>query len=126
MTVRRRIILAVGLIACLGLAAWEAVRFSQAPKPAVTLDNCRRLRVGMREAEVEAVLGPPDGPADASGNRDWKGERCRVQLRFDASGAVTDGIVMYSTAGGDKGCLILGSLLQPPSFWDQLRGTLPW
>jgi hypothetical protein len=55
---KRLLVLAVGLLACLGLVALVVWRLWPA-KPGVTPENFHLLRVGMTEQEVEATLGGP-------------------------------------------------------------------
>ncbi len=57
---RRRLLLALG-VALAVLVAAVAVWWLAPPRPGVTAANCARIKKGMREAEVEAILGGPPG-----------------------------------------------------------------
>jgi hypothetical protein len=78
------------------------------PKPEVTPDNFRRLRVGMRQREVEAVLGGPGhfgGHVTMSYFMSWTGDNARVLLQFDEWGVEEVGRGWFKV--GDKTVLRL-------------------
>jgi hypothetical protein len=88
----------------------------------VTPDNFHRLRVGMTEREVEAILGKPGEPVlytTFGPDTFWSGEHCRVNVWFGRGG------VACAELAGDDG---LQEFLpdRDPSFWDHLRRWLPW
>jgi hypothetical protein len=103
---RRRLLLGAGALALLvlGLACWFAFVLPPAPPPGVTEGNFYRLRLGMAEADVEAVLGTPGNPLDfGKGLRVWEEPKGAVSiiLSFDAAGRVTSGsLYLHDTAGG--------------------------
>jgi hypothetical protein len=120
----RRLVLAVGLLACPGLLVFLA-RPLPPPllplQPGVTPENFRRLHEGMSTGEVKAILGEPE---ERLHNSDtlfwvWKGEGCRIGIAFcvDAFAGelhTDDGQVSHLPSS------------QPPPSWDRLRGLLPW
>jgi hypothetical protein len=99
----RRLLLFAGVVAVLGAAGlllpqlpWldatggtrVRARIAQEPlKPGVTTDNFRRIQVGMREDEVEAILGGSGKPWPTSGldvyeRRFWVGDDSAVFVGF--------------------------------------------
>ena len=58
---RRRLLLGSGALALLGLAGMLVVTQLLRAGPAITPASYERIREGMTEAEVEAVLGGPPG-----------------------------------------------------------------
>src|SRR5437868_4562391 len=85
---RRKLVLGVGLLACLGLVAlvvWSLLP----PKPGVTEANFLRLHAGMSQQEVRRVFG---GPGEFAGYmtfqhlQDWEGDHCHVTILFSDFG----------------------------------------
>jgi hypothetical protein len=127
---RKKLVLAFGLVVCLGLVAlfgWHLLP----PKPGVTEANFRRLHQGMSKAQVEAILGGPG--ADQWAVYAWKGDRCLVAIGF--IGDETAGLGWFHVDDGEEphpwdglypepGDLKLPP--QPTPFFDQLRRMLPW
>ena len=60
MTKRRRMLVLVGVAAVVGVTAFAGWRFLSYP-PCFNRADYERIREGMTEAEVEAVLGVPPG-----------------------------------------------------------------
>jgi hypothetical protein len=120
----KRMLLAFGLLFALGLVALMLVwRAPRGPAPEVTAEACHRLRQGMSEAEVKAILGQPSpqaAPVVFQGARVWKGERCQAELNFDAFGGLSDGVVLEEGTGH------VWQVPPPerPPAWEQLRGLL--
>jgi hypothetical protein len=114
---RRRLFLALGLLACVlaGGAAWVHWR----TPTAINHENAAKIQGGMTLAEVETILGgpardettgpvereePPEfAPPDARGIRwriafadmraglqRWESDQARVWVHFDENGFVTD------------------------------------
>jgi SmpA / OmlA family len=98
----RRAIRTSGLLACLGLLGLVALSLTW-PRPGVSRANYDRIRYGMTQEAVEAVLGGP--PGDYTSNAyDWSwvlnhrgyptGHSCRtwtadheaIRIRFDGDG----------------------------------------
>src|SRR5690349_7307465 len=96
---RRRLLLGAGALALLGLAAGLTVWWA-GPRPGVTLDNFRRLRPGMTDAQAERLLGRPADSSDLSfiaGHiRIWDRphEDIQIKLYFDRK----DGLLWAGTA----------------------------
>ena len=92
--------LTVGLVALAGVAAFVA--WPRVDR--ITRENADRIRPGMTQAEVEAILGPPgdyrsgatvlaydDGMSAAKVGRtaeDWVNDRGAITLEFNQAGRV--------------------------------------
>jgi hypothetical protein len=80
---RRRLLLGAGVLAAAGLLGAYAM---VPPEPGVTPANCCRLRVGMKEQDVEAILGRPGrlglqiGPVY---QKVWQAGPVTVRIVFD-------------------------------------------
>jgi hypothetical protein len=98
---RRKLLVALAGLAVV-VAAWAIVLWPRAmPTSLVTKENCARIQLGMRRAEVEVILGPagdystdPRWASDwpAPGRPDsarWLSDRGAIYVCFDASGGVT-------------------------------------
>jgi hypothetical protein len=111
--VRRRLFIALGLLACVLLTS--GVAWLLWPQTAITQENAAKLRKGMTLAEVEAMLGGParddsTGPLEMAGGgwpavgayasinsatpgdphyQVWKSDRRLVGVRLDDSGRVS-------------------------------------
>jgi hypothetical protein len=127
---RRRLLLCVGVVACLGLAVGGFVWLTL-PPPGVTRENYERIREGMSQADVEAVLGVPPGAYGRGGIAEiassnsilvfdpswrtecWAGDTISIQVSFD-----TDGRVAW------KSYSVI--LREQETFWERLRRLLPW
>jgi hypothetical protein len=99
---RRRLLVVLGVpLAVLILV--DAVWCLTPPRPGITSANCARIRVGMRRAEVEAILGGPPGYYHGgrlvSRREDpfeslygtmpaWAGDEGTVYVRFSRDGNV--------------------------------------
>jgi hypothetical protein len=79
------LVLAAGLLACLGLPALRQLW----PRPGVTPDNFLRLRKGMTRQHVAAILGSPGRPEKP--DTVWEGDRCRVSVQFADVNSALDG-----------------------------------
>jgi hypothetical protein len=118
---RKRMLLAFGLLIGLGLVALVVWRL-QPPRSGVTEANFRRLHAGMSEAQVEAILGPTEVPVMCNtGDMTyaWQGEHCSACIAFFASGSC-DG-----TLRTDDG-RVMTIPPEPAPFLDQLRRLLAW
>jgi hypothetical protein len=127
---KKWVLLTLGLLlglSLVGLVVWHLLP----PRPGVTPENFHRLRVGMREQEVEAILGEHgEIPAErviVTGSdlpyeryRYWGGKHSHVEVRFN-SGRVCQGR-LWDTDDGRQESLPN----RDPSFWDRGRGWLPW
>jgi hypothetical protein len=126
--VKRRLllVLAVGLLAGLGVAGWMLLRPQplppEPPPPGVTPDNFRRLRQGMSIAEVEAALGEPEKRIEmwALTTQVWKGEGCRISITFGMD-------ALFGELDTEDGQVVgLPPSHPPPSVWERLSRWLPW
>jgi hypothetical protein len=91
------VLIVLAALACLGGAASTAWTLTAGP-PQVSVTSIMRLKAGMTEADVAAVLGPatadvtarpPAGvPAPAAGERmlEYAGARATARLAYDADG----------------------------------------
>lgn len=90
----RRKLLCLSLPAALLLALGAAWWAARPPEPGVTGANYQRLRLGMAQEEVEAILGPPNGTAPlAAGVREpsrwryWAGPGGEfIDIKYGADG----------------------------------------
>src|SRR4051812_22435494 len=124
---RRRslLLLAAGLLGCLGLVALVAVPRLVGLRPGVTVANFRRLHYQMSQARVEAILGGPGHERYAGGQlhrTDWDGDGCHVTVWFlevgtDGTGRVAE-LAELTSADGRWEPLAP----EPPSWLDQIRG----
>jgi hypothetical protein len=118
---RKRMVLAFGLVLGLGLAslvAWHLLP----PRPGVTPENFHRLRLGMTEPEVEAILGEPTVRGCET---DWGDEHCYVRILFrdgPPQGPYLLSEAQLETDNGRREYLPS----RDPSFWDRVRPWLPW
>jgi hypothetical protein len=119
---KKRVLVLSGVLLGLGLVALVVWLFVP-PKPGVTAENFHRLRRGMSEQEVEAILGKP-GEATVSftfgPDTYWAGEHSQVDVWF-IDGRVYRARLLYK---GDGQTEYLSDL--SPSFWDRVRRSLPW
>jgi hypothetical protein len=119
----KRMLAVCGLLLFLGLAAlvgWHLLP----PRPGVTPENFHRLRVGMTEREVEAILGQSTRPMPPLPPSCWDGEHSHI-------------FVVYLWGPFD-GYLVVGAQLDTddsrreslpnhePSLLERLRRGLPW
>src|SRR5690349_13126704 len=98
---KRRLLLGAGALACLGLAVGLFVWLTY-PRPRVTPENFRRLRLGMTRPQVEAILGQPAGvPGPMAYSVVWEGRQVRVTLDFfpDGDGPLTMGDLTFLDSG---------------------------
>lgn len=105
-----------GVLLGLGLAALVVWQFLP-PKPGVTPANFHRLRVGMSEQEVKAILGEA-GTRSGSTFTYWFTADSTVTIEFTEGNAEWGQLMM----GDGQGESLPG--LSPP-FWDRLRVLLP-
>ena len=130
---RRKLLLGVSVPALLVLAG---LLLTLLPRPGagITPASYERIRVGMTEKEVEAVLGVrpgdysggrayfpasprrPGWPPLGSGRREtlrmWAGDEVAVYVWFDDGGQAVDKMLRPLRPDGGP--------------WDHLRGLLPW
>jgi hypothetical protein len=120
---RKRLVPAVGVLACLGLVGLVVVPRLLSPGPGVTPANFHRLRLGMTEQEVEAIFGGRGedqifvrrrGP-----DRYWVDEHCQVSVWF-SDGRVAWAILLDKD---DRHMELLCD--DSTSFWDRVRRLLP-
>ncbi len=78
-----------GLFCSVFLVGLVAIACLSIPYPGVTRENCQRLRIGMSQREVEAILGEPESfsPGMPLGSSTWaegywNGEGVQVYLYF--------------------------------------------
>jgi hypothetical protein len=123
---RRRLLLGFVAAAGLWLAGAGLLLWPKPPAPGVTMENFRRLRVGMTQPQAEAVLGGPGlelpWPSRRAGTvKAWGRpfEGFAIYLEFGAGGRVT-----WADAGmpGEPG----EPLGDGDGLLDRLRLLLPW
>ena len=126
---RRRLLLGAGVLALLGLAVGLVV-WPARPRPRVTTENFRRLRLGMSRRQVERILGPPHCAGAVVHSLVWEGDGVRVTLDFSESGGGG------TLSMGDLTFVRTGAMesVRPPanlggddeeSFFDRLLRLLP-
>jgi hypothetical protein len=132
---KRRVLLGAGLLALLGLAGLVAW-LTPHPGAGITQENTERIRPGMSEAEVEAVLGCPAG--NYSG-KDVDVLQEKGELAAGWSGNAWDGPVAYRLWVGDELAVLVffrrGRVAwhqthfvadQPADWTYRIRRLLPW
>jgi hypothetical protein len=127
MAMRKRLVLAVGLVVCLGLVGLVIVPQLEPPKPGVTVENFRRLHQGMTFEEVGAILDAPGQGRTWWGEGQsltvyWKTDHGHAEVEFIDPG---EGGAQAGQFRADDGRVVL-LRPKPLSFWDQLRRRLPW
>jgi hypothetical protein len=120
---RKKLVLVLGVVALLGLAAplWGRL---QPPRPGVTEANFHRLHRGIIQREAEAILGGAGepGPQVPSGySRCWEGEHCDVCLEFSDCLPIASAGQLRTEEGR-----VEPLPAKPTPFWDQVRSMLPW
>jgi len=144
---RRRLLLGLGVVVCLGLGVLVARRLGPAdPTNQADLINPAaydRIRLGMTAGEVEALIGPPPGPRDFCLPRRPlnypKAEEGVSLVTLDRDG---DGLTFRSWSGDgyeiavvlDRRGVVVGRYLWewevvPPEeapLLDRLHRLLPW
>jgi hypothetical protein len=121
----------------LGTGGFVISLFVSAPDPGVTLENYRRLRVGMTEAQANAILGGPAEkfPIPLMGEelrptiyKLWHKDGLYVILRFavpEADGGLLMGY-LWQDAGNEDFTTLQESLSEGDSWIDRVRRLLPW
>jgi hypothetical protein len=95
------------------------------------MDNYRRLRSGMTEAQVEQILGRPGDPGDEHPNylvRQWGGDKDEVGIVLffeQKDGLLAEGVVWPSGAAS-SGIKYSEYLPEPEGPLDRLRRWLGW
>ena len=127
---RRRLLLGVGCLPCLGLVGLVLVpRLLPSPPPGLSLNNFHRLYLGMPKHEVEAILGGPGEPSLMPRGgyvcqylRSWESKEADqgINLRYDDDWRVEGGIYVGTKTG------ILEELTSKGGPLDRLRRLLPW
>jgi hypothetical protein len=102
----------------------------------VTRENCERIKHGMTEAEVRAILGKPwddslfdpEGPVGArfserkwKYSREWISDDCKIFVTFDDNGRVLDAVLLPEFA---RDFSYRSSL--PGRVWRRLRARVGW
>ena len=126
---RRRLLQGAGVLALLGLAAGLVV-WSAHPRPRVTAENFRRLRLGMTRPQVERILGPPHRAGAVVYSLLWEGDGVRVTLDFSepgGSGTLSMGDLTLLGTGAMKSVRLPTSLGgdDEETFLDRLLRLLP-
>jgi hypothetical protein len=121
----KRLLWGLGGVTALVLVAALAVYVVRALEDRITPENFDRIREGMTEREVNAILGRPADHrrdiawGDPSTLLTWVGDRFLIVTNLDERGTVDRKI----------GQEVEGSVwAEPgkPSVWKKLRGLLPW
>jgi hypothetical protein len=127
---QRTLLLGAGSLALLGLAAGPVVWLA-CPRPAVTPENFRRLRLGMTRPQVERILGQPRGAGAVDCSLVWEGEGVRVTLDFaepGGGGTLVTGDLTFLRSGAREAVRLPAHLggEDEETFLDRLRRLLPW
>ncbi len=122
---RRGVLLAVGALALLGLAGFVTFLYLTRPAPGVTPENFQRLRLGMTESQVEAVLGSagedyPGAPAGPDRVLAWDGPGIEVVVYF-TKGRVSRGVLLRQ-----DGTWVQTEDADNLPWIDRLRLLVPW
>src|SRR4051794_41142319 len=112
---RRRVLLVLGSLVCLGLLGFVLSALLFRPPSSITHENCRRIEPGMRQPDVEAILGGPPGDYRTTAGtpesrslrdfrtilqeqspegvlRQWDGDELTVLVIFDKEGLVFEAL----------------------------------
>lgn len=123
---RRRLLLGAGLLALVAAAGLAPFLCLTTPKSGPTLENFRRVRVGMTAKQAESILAPAGarGRSPEGGDLSWHQPEFSIWIWFDTSTWVEedDRVVrgeFEQWRNGAKGNLGEGPL-------DRLRRLLPW
>jgi hypothetical protein len=128
---RRRLLLAAGLLALLGVAGLLLAWLTPHPGAGITKENYERIREGMTFAEVEAILGPEgyqtkrplivpvSGPTFP---RWWIGDDAIITIEFGPKGwgPPTPPFAEWQVTNKHY------AERPPEPFLDRLRRLLPW
>jgi hypothetical protein len=128
---RRKWLLIVTALALLGVAGFFLFLWatSTAPVSGVTLENFRRLRVGMSSSEVEGLLGKPQKTL----KRDWENwdwtiwptKEVAIYLLFDRDLLLWFGKASRPGQDGKPDCIIeFLQSTEPTGFLDRNRSWL--
>jgi hypothetical protein len=123
----RRLLWCLGAGAFLLLAGFTVFVFVHVLPDRITPENCNRIKVGMTEAEVKAILGRPPDLDNIWATRSfvkisiWVGEQWIIAVRFN------DHAVWWKDYFDDPEEFRLAQELPPaPSLWQKLRRSLGW
>jgi hypothetical protein len=132
----RRLLFAVGTLTVIGVSGFVFTIWLNAPRPGITWDNFRLLRFGMKEPQVEALLGCPgkvEGQDGTQQTKSWATKGVYIELYFDRLDPTNEDMtltqgVACETPDGTEG---ESEFLHPrdeedDGFINQLRRLLPW
>jgi hypothetical protein len=123
---RRKRLLVILVIACAVLAGSVLLFRYLSPGPGVTLENFKRIRKGMTERDVEAILGTAGEKAYMwhTPCRIWQGKREKVGvvILFSEDGLVQSGLMAEPRP--DDGQDVYNVSDEAETFWDRLRRLL--
>jgi hypothetical protein len=127
---RRRLLLVVGAAILLVVAGFALLLWLTTPTPGVTLENFRRLRVGMSAKDVEALLGQPQEVSALQSipgiSRCWRRDgEVVIRLTFTIWQKLTGG---EATPQGELANHVPPAFVPSPdeTFLDRIRSWLPW
>jgi hypothetical protein len=119
----KRLLWWLGGVTALVLVVALAVYLVRGLEDRVTPENCDRIKVGMTEREVRAILGRPADHTESAGQvLIWVGEHWVISVDLNGPEPAIQVV--------DKHCEDVNRVawcgVQKPSVWQKLRGLLPW
>ena len=127
---KKRILIRLGLLACLGLAGFALyLWWCLTGVSGISRASVWRIKAGMTYKEVDSIIGVPSGeyrtgmarwadirPDGIEHIRQWFGDTGRISVCFDADGKVTERSYLPSSASVFDGLYQwLGIDLAPPT-----------
>lgn len=116
---RWRLLLSLAVLGCVGLTATAALVLLL-PRESVSQANYQKIKTGMAEREVLALLGEPVGREDTAGQAVgyvsrsfWHGEECMIEVHFDDGGCVLDAYITVFP-------------VRKLTLWERVRANLGW
>src|SRR5262245_31950831 len=122
---RKVVLPALVLLLCVSILSLVVFKLFHRPPPGITAENFRRLRAGMTEKQVEAILGSPGERwfFNMTFGRRYSGEECQVTIELTVESE--DGEV--TAASGDfmaQDGTVLELRAKPPTLLDVIRSWM--
>ena len=127
---RLRLLLGVGAVVLLGVAGFALVLWLISPTPRVSMENFRRLRKGMSERYVEALLGKPykvtEWAFEGSTRRLWRSQEVVIELVLVADRVESGAAFPPAFTGEGFNIGPLENISTEASLLDRIRRWLDW
>ena len=123
---RRRLLILMSAVALLGMAGFALNLWLTTPTPGVSMENFRRLQIGMPASAVYALLGDPykvsEGDFEGATERLWGGQEVEIILVFKRDR-------LFGGVASPPGQHAVGHVERVPmdeTFLDRIRRLLHW